>query len=43
MMAAARGIEDSIIKTLGRWESMAYLQKFLVASWQVTRTFWYHN
>ena len=24
--AAARGIEDSIIKTLGRWESVAYLQ-----------------
>ena len=25
-MAAARGIEDCIIKTLGRWERMAYLQ-----------------
>ena len=24
--AAARGIEDSIIKTLGRWDSVAYLQ-----------------
>ena len=24
--AAARGVEDSIIKTLGRWESLAYLQ-----------------
>ena len=24
--AAARGIEDSVIKTLGRWESAAYLQ-----------------
>ena len=24
--AAAKGIEDSIIKTLGRWESVAYLQ-----------------
>ena len=24
--AAARGIEDSLIKTLGRWESLAYLQ-----------------
>ena len=24
--AAAQGIEDSIIKTLGRWESVAYLQ-----------------
>ena len=24
--AAARGVEDSVIKTLGRWESVAYLQ-----------------
>ena len=24
--AAARGVEDSIIKTLGRWESLAYLR-----------------
>ena len=24
--AASRGLEDSIIKTLGRWESVAYLQ-----------------
>ena len=24
--AAARGVEDCIIKTLGRWESLAYLQ-----------------
>ena len=24
--AAARGIEDAVIKTLGRWESLAYLQ-----------------
>ena len=24
--AAAKGIEDSIIKTLGRWKSVAYLQ-----------------
>ena len=24
--AATKGIEDSIIKTLGRWESVAYLQ-----------------
>ena len=23
--AAVRGIEDSVIKTLGRWESLAYL------------------
>ena len=25
-MAAARGIEDCVIKTFGRWESIAYLQ-----------------
>ena len=24
--AAARGVEDAMIKTLGRWESVAYLQ-----------------
>ena len=24
--ASAKGMEDSIIKTLGRWESVAYLQ-----------------
>ena len=24
--AAAKGLEDSIIKTLGRWESVVYLQ-----------------
>ncbi len=24
--AAAKGIEDSLIQTLGRWESLAYLQ-----------------
>ena len=24
--AAARGVEDCVIKTLGRWESLAYLQ-----------------
>ena len=24
--AAAKGVEDSVIKTLGRWESLAYLQ-----------------
>ena len=28
--AAAKGIEDSVIKTLGRWESLAYLQYILV-------------
>ena len=26
MTAAARGIEDSVIKTLGRWKSLAYLE-----------------
>ena len=26
MTAASKGVEDSIIKTLGRWESVAYLQ-----------------
>ena len=24
--AATKGVEDSVIKTLGRWESVAYLQ-----------------
>ena len=24
--ATARGVEDCVIKTLGRWESIAYLQ-----------------
>ena len=24
--AAGRGMEDSVIKTLGRWESLAYLE-----------------
>ena len=24
--AAAKGVEDALIKTLGRWESLAYLQ-----------------
>ena len=24
--AAAKGVEDCVIKTLGRWESLAYLQ-----------------
>ena len=24
--ASARGIEDSLIKTMGRWESVAYIQ-----------------
>ena len=26
MTAASRGLEDSVIKTLGRWRSLAYLQ-----------------
>ena len=26
MTAAAKGIENAVIKTLGRWESLAYLQ-----------------
>ena len=25
-MAASRGMEDAIIKTLGRWRSLAYLE-----------------
>ena len=34
--AAARGIEDSIIKTLGRWESAAYLQYVRIPRQQLT-------
>lgn len=34
--AAARGIEDSIIKTLGRWESLAYLQYVRLPREQLT-------
>ena len=34
--AAARGIEDSIIKTLGRWESVAYLQYVRIPRQQLT-------
>ena len=30
--AAAKGIEDSLIKTLGRWESLAYLQNVKLPS-----------
>ena len=26
MTAASRGVEDAIIKTLGRWKSLAYLE-----------------
>ena len=36
--AAAKGVEDSIIKTLGRWESAAYLQYVRIPRCQVT---WY--
>ena len=34
--AAARGIEDSVIKTLGRWESVAYLQYVRIPRQQLT-------
>ncbi len=34
--AASRGIEDSIIKTLGRWESVAYLRYVQIAREQLT-------
>ena len=33
--AAARGMEDSTIKTLGRWESVAYLQYFKIPRQQL--------
>ena len=35
--AAAKGIEDSVIKTLGRWESVAYLQYVRIPRSQLTR------
>ena len=35
-MAAAKGVEDSIIKTLGRWESVAYLQYVRIPREQLT-------
>ena len=35
--AAAKGIEDSIIKTLGRWESVAYLQYVRIPRSQLTQ------
>ena len=35
--AAAKGIEDSIIKTLGRWESVAYQQYVRIPRSQLTR------
>ena len=34
--AAARGVEDSVIKTLGRWESLAYLQYVKIPRSQLT-------
>ena len=34
--AAARGIEDSVIKMLGRWESVAYLQYVRLPREQLT-------
>ena len=34
--AAAKGVEDSIIKTLGRWESVAYLQYVQIPRNQLT-------
>ena len=34
--AAAKGIEDSVIKTLGRWESTAYLQYVRIPREQLT-------
>ena len=35
--AAAKGINDSIIKTLGQWESAAYLQYVRIPHRQLTR------
>ena len=34
--AAMKGIEDSVIKTLGRWESVAYMQYIHLPHSQVT-------
>ena len=34
--AAAKGVEDSVIKTLGRWESLAYLQYVRMPREQLT-------
>ena len=34
--AAAKGVEDSVIKTLGRWESVAYLQYVRLPREQLT-------
>ena len=34
--AAAKGVEDSVIKTLGRWESIAYLQYVRLPREQLT-------
>ena len=35
--AAAKGIEDSVIKTLGRWESLAYLKYVRIPRQQLIR------
>ena len=34
--AATKGVEDSVIKTLGRWESVAYLQYVRLQRKQLT-------
>ena len=34
--AVERGFEDSVIKTLGRWESVAYLQYVRLSQEQLT-------
>ena len=34
--AAAKGVDDSVIKTLGRWESIAYLQYVRLPHEQLT-------
>ena len=34
--AAKRGVEDSVIKTLGRWESTVYLQYVRIPREQLT-------
>ena len=36
LAAAAQGIEDSVIKTLGRWESAAYLRYVRIPRAQLT-------
>ena len=44
--AAAKGMEDCIIKILGRWESLAYLQYvyvYLGNNWQAIPRCWHHK